>query len=86
MSKISGDLMSHIRYPESLFKVQRHLLAKYHVDSASQFFSGEDFWQTPVDPTESQSLQREDILQPPYYLTLQTRGANKPVFSLVSTY
>ena len=78
--------MSHIRYPESLFKVQRHLLAKYHVDSASQFFSGEDFWQTPVDPTESQSLQREDILQPPYYLTLQTRGANKPVFSLVSTY
>ncbi|MFU0530086.1 UPF0182 family protein [Gardnerella vaginalis] len=86
ISKISGDLMSHIRYPESLFKVQRHLLAKYHVDSASQFFSGEDFWQTPVDPTESQSLQREDILQPPYYLTLQTRGANKPVFSLVSTY
>jgi len=86
ISKISGDLMSHIRYPESLFKVQRHLLSKYHVDSASQFFSGEDFWQTPVDPTESQSLQREDILQPPYYLTLQTRGANKPVFSLVSTY
>ena len=86
ISKISGDLMSDIRYPESLFKVQRHLLAKYHVDSASQFFSGEDFWQTPVDPTESQSLQREDILQPPYYLTLQTRGANKPVFSLVSTY
>ena len=86
ISKISGDLMKHLRYPESLFKVQRYLLAKYHVDTASQFFSGEDFWQTPVDPTESQSLQREDILQPPYYLTLQTGDAKKPVFSLVSTY
>lgn len=86
ISKISGDLMKHLRYPESLFKVQRYLLAKYHVDSASQFFSGEDFWQTPVDPTESQQAQNEDILQPPYYLTLQTGDAKKPVFSLVSTY
>lgn len=86
ISKISGDLMKHLRYPESLFKVQRYLLAKYHVDTASQFFSGEDFWQTPVDPTESQQAQKEDILQPPYYLTLQTGDAKKPVFSLVSTY
>lgn len=45
-------MMSHMRYPESLFKVQRELLAKYHVSSANQFFSGEDFWQTLVDPTE----------------------------------
>lgn len=86
MSDISADLMSHLRYPESLFKVQRHLLAKYHIDGAGQFFSGEDFWQTPVDPTEPQQAQREDILQPPYYLTLQTGGDKKPVFSLVSTY
>ena len=86
ISTISGDLMKHLRYPESLFKVQRYLLAKYHVDTASQFFSGEDFWQIPVDPTESQEAQREDILQPPYYLTLQTGDAKKPVFSLVSTY
>lgn len=86
LSEISGDLMSHLRYPESLFKVQRELLAKYHVSSANQFFSGEDFWQTPVDPTESQQAQQRDILQPPYYLTLQTGGSNEPVFSLTSSY
>lgn len=55
LSEISGDLMSHMRYPESLFKVQRELLEKYHVTSASQFFSGEDFWQVPNDPTSSDS-------------------------------
>ena len=86
LSEISGDLMSHLRYPESLFKVQRELLAKYHVSSANQFFSGEDFWQTPVGPTESQQAQQRDILQPPYYLTLQTGGSNEPVFSLTSSY
>ena len=86
LSEISGDLMSHLRYPESLFKVQRELLAKYHVSSANQFFSGEDFWQTPVDPTESQQAQQRDILQPPYYLTLQTGGSNEPGFSLTSSY
>ena len=56
------------------------------MSSASQFFSGEDFWQTPVDPTESQQAQERDILQPPYYLTLQTGGSNEPVFSLTSSY
>ena len=86
ISEISGDLMSHLRYPESLFKVQRELLSQYHVSSASQFFSGEDFWQVPVDPTESRKDQDDDVLQPPYYLTLKTGGTSKPVFSLTSTY
>ncbi|KAA8819753.1 hypothetical protein CSQ85_03355 [Bifidobacterium rousetti] len=86
LSEISGDLMSHMRYPENLFKVQRELLSKYHVTSASQYYSGEDFWQTPVDPTEPQSQQNQDILQPPYYLTLQTGGTKEPVFSLTSSY
>lgn len=86
LSQISGDLMSHLRYPEDLFKVQRQLLAQYHVTSAGQFFSGEDFWQTPVDPTASAAAQQQNALQPPYYLTLQTGGSKRPVFSLTSTY
>ncbi|MEE1296850.1 MAG: UPF0182 family protein [Bifidobacterium sp.] len=86
MSEISGELMAHMRYPEGIFKVQRQLLAKYHVTQANQIFSGEDFWQTPVDPTESATEQARDVLQPPYYLTLQTGGSDTPVFSLTSTY
>lgn len=83
---ISGDLMSHLRYPEGMFKVQRSLLAKYHVTDASEFFSGEDFWQTPTDPTESDAEKSQGVLQPPYYLTLQTEGMSEPTFSLTSTY
>jgi uncharacterized protein len=82
MSEISGDLMSHLRYPEDLFKVQRNLLATYHVDTASEFYSGQDFWRNPEDPTTPDSR----VLQPPYYLTLQMPTQDEPTFSLTSTF
>lgn len=80
ITEISGDLMSHLRYPEDLFKVQRTLLATYHVETAAEYYSGQDFWRNPVDPvTETQ-------LQPPYYLTLQMPTQDEPTFSLTSTF
>lgn len=45
--QMSGDLMSHVRYPEDLFKVQRELLTRYHVTTASEFYTGQDFWLCP---------------------------------------
>ncbi|WP_425954895.1 UPF0182 family protein [Xylanimonas sp. McL0601] len=83
MSEISGDLMSHLRYPEDLFKVQRTLLQKYHVRDAAQFFSGQDFWHSPQDPTAASSPAS---LQPPYYLTLQMPGQKQAAFSLTSLF
>ncbi len=56
MSDIDGALMSHLRYPEDMFKVQRDLLATYHVGSASDFYSGQDFWRNPEDPVNSNEL------------------------------
>ncbi len=82
MSDISGALMSHIRYPEDLFKVQRALLGKYHVTNAQQFFSGNDFWDNPADPTQANGT----VKQPPYYLTLKMPDQSKAAFSLMSTY
>ncbi|QTE30025.1 UPF0182 family membrane protein [Pengzhenrongella sicca] len=81
VSEISGDLMSHIRYPEDLFKVQRTLLASYHVDDAGDFYTNQDFWSSPADPTQTGA-----VAQPPYYLTLQMPGQDEPAFSLTSTY
>ena len=49
-SAISPELRSHLRYPEDLFKVQRELLARYHVQDPDVFFQGEDFWSVPADP------------------------------------
>ncbi|MGH8961584.1 MAG: UPF0182 family protein [Jatrophihabitantaceae bacterium] len=50
-SSIPSALLSALRYPTDLFNVQRTLLAKYHVTQASSFYSGNDFWKVPTDPT-----------------------------------
>jgi uncharacterized membrane protein (UPF0182 family) len=83
LSDISSELMSHVRYPEDLFKVQRDLLSRYHVTDAEAFFGQQDFWKMPDDPTESAATTQ---VQPPYYLTLQMPGQDSASFSLTSTY
>ncbi len=80
MSDIDGALMSHMRYPEDMFKVQRDLLSTYHVGTASEFFSGQDFWSNPEDPVNPGSAQ------PPYYLTLKMPSQKSPTFSLTSVF
>jgi uncharacterized membrane protein (UPF0182 family) len=79
--QIGSELMQHLRYPEDLFKVQRTMLARYHVTDPQGFYNGGDFWRVPADPTDKNSR-----LQPPYYLTLQMPGQDNPSFSLTSTY
>ncbi|MRG60750.1 UPF0182 family protein [Agromyces sp. CFH 90414] len=83
MTEMSGDLMSHVRYPADLFKVQRAVLGQYHVDQAGAFYSREDAWTTPKDPTAAESSA---LLQPPYYLTMQMPGQEAPSYSLYSTF
>ncbi|HEX7462846.1 MAG TPA: UPF0182 family protein [Dermatophilaceae bacterium] len=82
MSEISGELMTHLRYPEDLFKVQRSLMAKYHVTDAGAFYVGQDFWTVPDDPTQEQ----QTVDQPPYYLSIAMPGQPSPSFSLTTTF
>ncbi len=88
LSEINGPLMSHLRDPEDLFKVQREVLSRYHVTDPGEFFSGQDAWQVPEDPTTraTQAAQGDGVNQPPYYLTLQMPGQETPAFSLTSTF
>ncbi len=81
LATISADLMSHLRYPEDLFMVQRSLLTKYHVSDPGAFYGGQDFWRIPEDPARASGVD-----QPPYYLTLQMPGAPSAEFSLTSTF
>ncbi len=81
LSAVSAGLMSHLRYPEDLFKVQRSMLTKYHVSDPGSFFGGQDFWRVPDDPTRDAQVD-----QPPYYLTLQMPEADSAEFSLTSTF
>jgi uncharacterized membrane protein (UPF0182 family) len=70
-SDISPELQAHLRYPEDLFKVQRALLARYHVDNPITFFSAQDFWDVPLDPNPTASSY-----QPPYYIVAKDIANN----------
>jgi uncharacterized membrane protein (UPF0182 family) len=80
-SEISPELAEHLRYPEDLFKVQRMLLAKYHVNDPVTFFSTSDFWDVPLDPNPSASS-----FQPPYYIVAKNlaKGDNSASYQLTS--
>jgi uncharacterized membrane protein (UPF0182 family) len=80
ISEMSGDLMSHVRYPTDLFKVQRYALGVYHVDDAQSFYQRDNAWQTPNDP------QLDTVLQPPYYLTMQMPGQDAPTYSMFTSF
>ncbi len=82
-SEISASLLSHIRYPEDLFRVQRDILSSYHVKSAAAFYGGQDFWRVPSDPS---TFGGNATAQPPYYMTLKMPGASKPAFSLTTPF
>jgi len=80
--QISDDLLAHLRYPVDLFKVQRDVLARYHVTDAQTFYEDGERWRVPSDPT-----QDSNVLQPPYYLTMSRPGENEsPNFSLTSVF
>ncbi len=79
-SDIPPHLLPHLRYPEDLFKVQRQILTRYHVQNPQAFYGGQDFWQIPEDPNG------KGTLEPPYYLSVKMPDDNAPGFSLTSTF
>ncbi|WP_228266609.1 UPF0182 family membrane protein [Ornithinimicrobium ciconiae] len=83
LSEIDAELMGHLRYPEDLFKVQREVLTRYHVNTAEAFFGGQDFWEVAADESAPGDT---DVAMPPYYLSIAMPGQEEPTFSLTSTY
>ena len=82
-SEISDELRAHFRYPEDMFKVQRDLLARYHVDDPNVFFNNDAFWSVPNDPTAEES---RDLNQPPYYVMAADPETGDPSFQLTTSY
>ena len=82
-----ADLLAHLRYPEDLFKVQRELLASYHVTDPTTWYQNSDLWRVPDDPTQgAATADSTAIFQPPFYLSLRMPDQTDPKFSLTSVY
>ena len=78
LSQMPPGLVTHLRYPEQLFKVQAGIYQRYHITDPRGFFLGEDAWNIPLQPTSAsrQALQ-------PYYVTMKLPGEANEEFVLV---
>jgi uncharacterized membrane protein (UPF0182 family) len=79
-AQIPAALSAHFRYPADLFKVQRNLLARFHVTDPNEFFSGQDFWQVPTVPDDPDS----GVKQPPFYLNVKLPQQEGTRFQITS--
>ncbi len=83
-SDISEQLMNHLRYPEDMFKVQREMLARYHVSDAREFFTNDRFWSVPNDPSAKEG--KNEKAQPPYYVVASDPESKKASFQLITPF
>lgn len=93
---ISPELMAHLRYPEDLFKVQRQVLARYHMTDPNAWYQKSDLWQVPNDPTKATTTtnpttgqsqtQSSTGLEPTYYLSIKWPGDENAVFSQTAVF
>jgi uncharacterized protein len=81
-SEIPADLKDHLRYPQDLFKVQRQILANYHVTDPGTWYSNSNLWEVPNDPVVVSSQTKES----PFYLSVKWPGDENPIFSLTTSY
>jgi uncharacterized membrane protein (UPF0182 family) len=94
-SAISDELMAHLRYPEDLFKIQRAILARYHMTDPGAWYNQSDLWKVPAYPVEQKSTGAS-TKEPTYYLSIkwpaadvdgeEMAGDDSPLFSQTSVY
>ncbi len=81
--QISSDLLSHLRYPQDFFKVQRQILARYHMTNPDNWYQRSSLWDVPTDPVAGATSQTKES---PFYLSVKWPGDDGPVFSLTTSY
>ena len=65
-AQMPDDLKKHIRYPETLFKIQAEIYRTYHMRNPEVFYNKEDYWDIPREIYATSEQQME-----PYYMILK---------------
>jgi len=56
-SEMPQELREHLRYPEDMFRVQSDMWSIYHQNEPDVWFSNDDIWAIPADPSTSDRLE-----------------------------
>jgi len=83
-NQMPADLRGHIRYPETLLRVQGEVFSLYHTQNPKVLFQQEDVWsvatQVVLDDQDKKQVQAIE----PYYVLMQLPGEQiKTEFALI---
>lgn len=67
-SAMPADLHRHVRYPETLFRLQSEVYGLYHMTNPEVFFNREDLWTVATETTDSNGQQVVAPMQPNFVL------------------
>ena len=83
-SEMPADLRAHVRYPETLLRVQGDVFGLYHVQSARVFFQQEDAWNVAQQVILDEQSKKQVTEIDPYYVLMQLPGEQKKTeFALI---
>lgn len=82
-SQMPEELRTHVRYPEDLFRIQTAIYQRWHMTDPRTFFTREDQWVIPDDPT-SRAIAGAGVLSEiqPYYLLMKLPDSDQEEYIL----
>lgn len=83
MATMSDDLRAHIRFPETLFRIQAQQYLEYHMTDVNVFFNQEDLWEIPLETF--QDAGPTELLEP-YYVIFNLPGEEQTEYLLIQPY
>ncbi len=73
-SAMPADLHRHVRYPETLFKLQSEVYGLYHMTNPEVFFNREDLWTVATETSSDASGQQVVAPMQPNYVLMKLPG------------
>lgn len=86
ISAMPADLREHLRYPEDLFRVQRDIYTVYHITDPKVYYSKEDQWAVPTDPTRNDDGIASQSRMAPYYVIMRPPDIKSDEFLLITPF
>jgi uncharacterized protein len=78
LNEMPADLLTHLRYPESLFRIQAQQYLTYHMTNERVFYNREDLWQFPQETYDG----NEQVMEP-YYVNMPLPGEFETEYLLI---
>ncbi|MBC7796424.1 MAG: UPF0182 family protein, partial [Pyrinomonadaceae bacterium] len=80
--ELPAGLRAHIRYPETLIKIQSEVFGLYHTQSAKMFFGREDMWsvaqQAAINNESNRNQPQQTQSLDPYQILISLPGESTP--------